>query len=240
MALLIKAPSFREKILLLQKEHPEYLERDETYFRKEHKDVITLTTLRMRIALWQEYEMAFLNNRNIRISQVYAGICNEKAFYRMINNPARLGFVLTAPTDYTVTVKEAHEAGLDKLREIFTAKVVDEEGYLNPKAAEIVIKAFALIDARLKGAIVQRVDQRVLTASVSAKTAALPAVTTDMDLLDYEIQKAREQIARLTVGIHNTPKHSDLVREMNSKDIEYEEKGNADLSMEAKSGLNRE
>ena len=184
MALLIKAPSFREKILLLQKEHPEYLERDETYFRKEHKDVITLTTLRMRIALWQEYEMAFLNNRNIRISQVYAGICNEKAFYRMINNPARLGFVLTAPTDYTVTVKEAHEAGLDKLREIFTAKVVDEEGYLNPKAAEIVIKAFALIDARLKGAIVQRVDQRVLTASVSAKTAALPAVTTDMDLLD--------------------------------------------------------
>jgi hypothetical protein len=218
---LQNCPAFREKILALRIENPEYLNWDEVTFRHKHRDLITLITLRVRVALWQEFELAVLNNRNIRVKQMFAGVCTEGAFYKLIENPIRLAFILLAPTDYIVTLKEAHEAGLDKLRELLSAKVVDEEGYMNPKAADMVIKAFALIDARLKGAIVQRVDQRVLTAQVAGTGhSAIQALPNDMNLLEAELEKTRKQIAQYMGKLRESP----TVEELNyqSKDIVIE------------------
>jgi hypothetical protein len=156
--------------------------------------------------------MAILNNRNIRIKQIFAGVCTETAFYSLISNPVRLAFILLAPTDYIVTLKEAHEAGLDKLRELLNAKIIDDEGYMNPKAADMVIKAFALIDARLKGAIVQRVDQRVVTAQVGGDGhSAIQAIPSDMALLEAELAKTRKQIAGYMGKLRESPTTEQLI-----------------------------
>lgn len=217
--LLQNCPAFREKILQLRLDNPEYLTWDEATFKQKHRELITLITMRVRIALWQEFELAILNNRNIRVKQIFAGVCTETAFYNLIENPIRLAFILLAPTDYIVTLKEAHEAGLDKLRELLSAKIIDDEGYMNPKAADMVIKAFALIDARLKGAIVQRVDQRVVTASVGGGgTSAVQTIPQDMALLEAELAKTRAQIARYMGKMRESPTTEELVYA--AKDIE--------------------
>lgn len=199
LALLSGVPKMRQKIMELQKDSPELLLIDEVSFKKKHQDVITLVTQRIRVALWQEFEQAIHNNRVMRVSQIFAGTCSESSFYNLINNPVRLAYILCAPADYVVMLKEAHSAGLEKLREIFSARIMDDEGYLNPKAADMVIKAFALLDARLKGAVVQRIDQRNLHATVptQAGTQGL-GLPQDMEMLDAELTKARKQIADMT------------------------------------------
>jgi hypothetical protein len=233
VALLGHAPKIREMVLRLEKEHPELMHLDEVSFREKHKQDITLITQRVRISLWQEYEMAHLNNRMMRARQMYAGVCSETAFYHLINNPVRLAFILTAPSDYIVTLKEAHDAGLSKLRELFTAKVVDEEGYMNPKAAEIMIKAFAILDARLKGAVIQRVDQRVLTANVEAPTPGFVGIPKDMEKLEEEIAKARQQLSKITKSVRLSPTVEQLQYE--ARDLEFEEPTTGDAAAKAKS-----
>lgn len=219
--LLQNCPSLREKILQLRIDNPEYLTWDEITFKQKHRDLITLITMRVRIALWQEFELCILNNRNIRVKQIYAGVCTETAFQKLIENPIRLAFILLAPTDYIVTLKEAHEAGLDKLRELLNAKIIDDEGYMNPKAADMVIKAFALIDARLKGAIVQRVDQRVLTAQIGGGgNSAIQSIPNDMALLEQELEKTRRQIAGYMGKMRESPTTEELIYA--AKDIEIE------------------
>jgi hypothetical protein len=205
LALLNHAPRVKEKILALHSEHPDYLTLDEVSFKRDHRDVITLVTQRIRVSLWQEYESAIQNNRVMKVQQIFAGTCSESAFYSLIDNPVRLGYILCPPADYIVMLKEAHQAGLEKLRELFSARVVDEEGYMNPKAADMVLKAFALLDARLKGAVVQRVDQRVLTANVPTQGAGgvQAGVPADMQTLELELQKTRQQLEKY----YRLPKH---------------------------------
>lgn len=219
---LTSSPKLRNAILELKEKHPELLAKDEKTMKQDHREMITLITQRIRIALWQEFELAVSNNRSMRIKQIWAGICTEESFQRLVDNPVRLAFILLAPTDYIVTLKEAHEAGLEKLREVFSAKILDDNGNLNVKAADVVIKAFALIDARLKGAVVQRVDQRVLTANVTPPQAA--PVPEDMDNLEKELQIAREQLALLTRGAGMlNPRHpnaEELEKTVESLDID--------------------
>lgn len=232
LALLSSAPKVRQVILDLEKNHPELLQIDEVSFRAKHREEITIITQRVRIALWQEFESAHLNNRTIRSKQLYAGVCSENTFYALINNPIRLAFILTAPSDYVVTLKEAHDAGLNKLRELFQARVVDEEGYMNPKVAEILIKAFAILDSRLKGAVVQRVDQRVLTANVPPTGVAAIGLPKDMEKLEEEIAKARHQLARITRAVKQPITADEL--DAQTKDIVLENMTTGDLAARAK------
>jgi hypothetical protein len=191
---------------------------DEDGYKKAFRDEITLVTQRIRVSLWQEFEAAIQNNRLMKAKQIYAGTCSESSFYRLIENPHRLGYILCPPADYIVMLKEAHQAGLEKLRELFSAKIVDDDGFMNPKAADMVLKAFALLDARLKGAVIQRVDQRVLTAQVGGQgQQGSGANTVDMQQLENELAKTREKLASLTA----LPRHPSVIElEVEMKDIE--------------------
>jgi hypothetical protein len=203
--LLPQAPKVRGRILELHKTKPELLEKDEDFFKVNHRSAITLITQRIRVSLWVEYEHAVNMNRVMKPSNIFGGTCSEKAFYKLVEDDIRFAYVLTPPADYIVMLKEAHNAGLEKMREMFSANIMDADGNLDTKSAEVVLKAFALIDARLKGAIVQRVDQRSLqlNADLSKSQQAALGLPTDMAELDKQLEKARAELARLTM----TPKH---------------------------------
>lgn len=198
--LLHEAPAVRRRILDLAKERPDLFTADEGELKNiVGRDAFSVTLQRLRMSFWQEYERCRESKRAFKLVHVYAGICGYTYFNETIDNKHKLAFLLCPPSDYVVTLKEAHQAGLEKLREIFSARITDDEGYLNPKAADMVIKAYALIDARLKGAIVQRVDQRTISATAQLsqqQTKAALGIPTDMDLLEQELEKARKQLEK--------------------------------------------
>lgn len=204
--LMPQAPKIRKRILDLHKNRPDLLEQDEQWFKINHRNSVTLITQRIRVALWMEFERALFGNRVMKPSNIFAGTCTESVFYKIVEDDIRFAYVLTPPSDYITMLKEAHNAGLEKLREIFSAQIIDTDGNLDTKSAEVVLKAFALIDARLKGAIIQRVDQRSiqLNAELSKAQQAALGLPTDMGELDKQLEKARAEVERLTA----IPRHS--------------------------------
>jgi hypothetical protein len=229
LSLLSGAPRICKFIRKLQDEHPEYLQHDEFWFKTNHRDLITLVTQRVRVSFWLEFESAIANNRKMKVGQIFGGVCGQNTFDNLMENPIRLAFILCAPADYVVMLREGHNAGLEKIREIFSARILDEEGYLNPKAADIVIKAFAILDARLKGAIVQRVDQRVLQANATLTPQqaqqAMGLPPTNMDDLDKQLAAVRAQVAEYT----KTPRHptpEQITQDIESIEIDMTDIGN--------------
>lgn len=205
MDLCVEIPALYQAMLELKINHPDWLEMDETTLKEMFKKKINLTVLRMRMSLWQEYESSRYNSRKMYFTKVYAGICSEQAARKMIRDPEKLAFIICPPPDYLVVLKEAHTAGLNALRDILAARVVDEDGYLIPRAADVVIKAFALLDLRLKGAVVQKMDTRILSKSESVNYTVKSEIPSghlggpmDMEEIDKELEKARKTLSQIS------------------------------------------
>jgi hypothetical protein len=198
IALLNQAPRFQERILELNRENPAMLALDEITIKTRHPDKITLTVQRLRSALWIEFEAAIINNRMMKVKQIWGGVCGQDMFKTIIEDDVRLSYLLCPPPDYVAMLKEAHHAGLEKMREILSARVVDEEGYLIPKAAEVLLKTYALLDARLKGAIVQRIDQRTLTANLTPDKGVATGQATSMEELNRQLESVKMRLGELT------------------------------------------
>lgn len=204
MDLCVEIPALYEAMLELKRDHPDWLDMDEHTLKEKFKDKINLTVLRLRMSLWQEYESSRYNSRKMYFTKVYAGICSEQTARKIIREPSKLAFIICPPPDYLVVLKEAHTAGLNALRDILAARVVDEEGYLLPRAADVVIKAFALLDLRLKGAVVQKMDTRILSKSENVNLTVRSEIPSghlggpmNMDEIDRELEKARKTLSQI-------------------------------------------
>jgi hypothetical protein len=209
LELLSEAIVFSDRIRQLITERPDLLEMDEHELKMSIQKKCTLTLLRLRMSLWQEYESARQSKRKMYFTKIYAGICSEHVASKIIKDQEKLAFIICPPSDYLVQLKEAHSAGLNTLREILAAKVVDEDGYLLPRAADVVIKAFALLDMRLKGAIVQRIDSRVISqnqnVSVTADISQTPApqIGSTMSEIDRQLENVKAKLVEYGLA----PKH---------------------------------
>lgn len=195
-------PRLKTQILLLIKDNPELLELEEREFKTKHPEMMTLALLRLRKSFWIEFENAYQHNRKMHVLPIYSGIVNENTWYRIVSTPVKLAFVICPPVDYITMLKEAHDAGLNAIREILAAKVLDDDGYLIPKAAEAVIKAYALIDLRLKGAVVQRIDQRTINYNQNVNQNLVgesPAPFT-MDEINKQLAETQKALEKYTTS----------------------------------------
>lgn len=146
-------------------EAPDLLAMDESTLLNHTHPTVTLSRLRM--SFWTEYDNAASSGRKMKGSQVFGGIVTNANFRVMIKDNNKVAYLLCPPTNYVVQMKEALNAGAELIRQMFTAKIIDDDGNLMPRAADVVLKAFALLDMRVKGAIVQKVDQRTLSYNVN-------------------------------------------------------------------------
>ena len=161
---------------------------------------------RLRFTFWNEYECAIDQGRMMRMSKVWAGICHENHFRdRVSKNQLAMAFILHPPTDYLTVVKESPQAGMENLRKIVSAKVIDDDGTLNPRAADVVIKGIALLDLRVKGAVIQRIDQRLVSLNmnknfekeesiVNPDSDEMTELPTSLAQLEKEIERVKSQL----------------------------------------------
>jgi hypothetical protein len=158
----------------------------------------SFTLCRLRMSFWNEYENAITNNRKMKMARIVAGVCTDSLFKaKILPDLVRLAYVLSPPKDYVITVKESLDAGLDNLRAIVTAKVTNDDGSLNAKSADIVLKAIALLDMRVKGAVIQRIDQRSLNVNVNRDvTPHASSAPTSLEALERELDLVKQKLVR--------------------------------------------
>lgn len=198
-----------EAILRVMIEEPDLLSLDEGSLHKLVSPTIGMQ--RIRFSFWAEYENCVSRGRPMKQAQIIGGILTEQNFKdRFLADNKKVAYMLCPPTNYVVQVKEALQAGFETVRQIVSAKVVDEDGYLIPRAADVVLKAVALLDIRVKGAIVQRIDQRTLNMNMEAPPQL--AIPESLDELEMQIAEVRKKLVA-------TPRRAEL---LNSSDDSYD------------------
>ncbi len=186
----------------LRDNFPELLTRTEAEFEDDIEFKATATLSRLRLAFWAEYENAVSRNRiSMNTRQIIGGIVTLQTFHSIIKKPKNLAFILCPPTDYVAQVTEALHVGMENIRKIASARVVDQSGKMDTKAAEAVLKAVAMLDLRVKGAIIQRIDQRTLNVQVKSKPLTqLPTDPAELDRLIEEAKASLISSAQKAVG----------------------------------------
>ena len=140
------------------------------------------TDNRLRMNFWREYEVSLEAGRNMKMEYVYIGVCDSTYFYKSyLKSPSKVAWLLTAPASYTLVTEEALLVGLDTLRKILDQDPFNKDGSPNTKLMEIQTKIVAMLDTRVKGAVVQ-------------KTMNIHSTVTDKKLLDITQTKSVEDL----------------------------------------------
>lgn len=186
---------------------PELFDKDERELYKYLRSINagpTPTDNRLRLKFWMEYDRVMSEGHStLNMQNVVAGVCSRDYFLRLyINSPTRLCWMLTPPAGYAIRTEEALDFGLEQLRDILEQPHVDEKGKVDVKLAETKAKIVAMLDQRVKGAVVQKSMQlNVSTSAKSLKTIAETAKQLSMK----ELEEKLNQIKRKELEAQNLP-----------------------------------
>jgi hypothetical protein len=128
---------------------------------------------RLRLSFWDEYNIvtAGTYKRRMRLESILSGICNNNTWEKVYAcNDKKLLWVLTPPKSYVQSMNYILHLGTERLSEIMSLPIKDEDGNVDHKAASLILKAFEMVDMRVKGGIIQKmqVEQKNLNVHVSA------------------------------------------------------------------------
>lgn len=158
--------------------------------------------LRVRLKFWDEYYQSTAQDRVMKLNHVTHGCVSYDTWEHVyLPNRLKLLWVLTQPSTYTCSMRSLLEKGLERLHEIMDMPLmVRKGGRLEPDIRMIsqVLKAFQLVDLRVKGSVVQRmqIDQRSL--NVNHNVDGSEAAKANLGLLSMQqLREMEEQLERL-------------------------------------------
>ena len=142
------------------------VERSSVYFRMLERKLryqarIAECDERLRLAFWDEYMVATSSGAQMRthafINQWTMPI--EDFLKVFIQKPGpKLAYIIRPPVNYAASMRVLLNQGIEKLHEIMTLPVTDVDGKPNAAIISQILKAYNLIDLRVKGAIVQKMQ----------------------------------------------------------------------------------
>lgn len=187
-------PSLREAILSLPDEYRNLseLEYKKKYFPSAQDN-------RIRGSFWREYDLAQAEMRPMNSTAIFAGHTTNEYFYtRFLKNYQMVGWMIIPPTDYMVFIEEGLNYGISRIREIMELPIMDTKGRVNTRVCEIIIKATAMLDMRIKGAYIQRSEIKQLNFNMEtdAKDMGKLLRTDSMEEIDKRIKYLEKRDGR--------------------------------------------
>ncbi len=165
--------------------------------------------LAIKTAFWHEYERCIEEKLpQIQLNRAVKGITTIAAFKYLIDQePQFLAWLLRPLREYTSRVKHLHSLAMDELDNILAMShdSVDRFGnkIVDTKLLALKVKIYELIDARINGAFVQKIEQKSLNMNVNANanertTEVANEAATDMQALDNKIKELHKQMERIS------------------------------------------
>lgn len=128
----------------------------------------------LRQGFWDEYDRC--QRHKIPMMDTYRiihGVCSLGYFNnRFLAEPLNMAWLIVAPTDYLKSMKELLQMGAAQFREILTMSNRNGDGSPNTKLMDVKFKIIQHVDMRVKGAIIQRIDQRNINVNLDGETKA--------------------------------------------------------------------
>lgn len=147
-----------------------FLQMDARTLRTHVKPGLTLEA--MRTSFWVEYNYAVSENRKMVVKRIHAGICSEDYFYKnVLVTPLFLAWLLQPPEDYTKAMQALLVRSTERIYELLDTPFVktDDNGKVtvDHKVMSLVLQAHKHLEERVKGSVVQRIEQKSLNVNVN-------------------------------------------------------------------------
>lgn len=155
---------------------------------------------RIRFMFWREYDNAQTNMRQMIMTHVYYGICSRESFYLLLQNKQRVAWMMCPPPDYMLAAEEALTFGLEQLRDVLTKPHVSMMGVVDAKAAGVKLEIVKMLDARVKGAIIQTTRNLNVNMNANKPVSQAPKI----EDVDKKIKELEEQLKALNQGGSST------------------------------------
>jgi len=181
----------------------------------------------LRLAFWHEYNQSQENGHSMRLANVYSPCCTKDYFYRVIfKQDSKLAWLINPPAEYQIQVEEMLHLGLSRLREVLElpifqkrpvrgGKLVNEP---NTKLISEMVKIVALLDNRVKGAVIQRMAIQQQSYNVNVNQEMGREGPKSVGEIDKELRQVSRQIREI-----EAPYKKDLIRELSDSGGESEE-----------------
>jgi len=167
---------------------------------------------RVRLAFWDSYSQATLRGKQMKFSQFVNvnSIYMEDFTKRYLADPGhKLAYLLRSPQKYGAAMRSLLNRGVERLEEIMNLPFVNEKtGKVDTALIAQVLKATQLIDLRVKGAIVQKmqIQQQNLNYDVNTSLAQNESLTkelsnmsmAELEMLEKKLQKVELLEEKLT------------------------------------------
>ena len=173
-----------------QKIPPEYL--DMTDNELENMFDIPRNDRMLRISFWREVDRC-LEKQELRVNltKVYEGVMTRPNFYHLIQNPARLAYMLRPPKGYVEQANDIIYQGTERLREALDAKLVYPNGHLDAKATKVVLDIVAYFENRVKGTMTQKVK---LEAERKGGPTTVNIMNVEAGDLEKQLREVKEKL----------------------------------------------
>lgn len=141
-------------------EYPHYYEMDEFTLRTAAAPDDTTDAL--RISFWQEYFRAqSMFNKRMSIVRILSGVVTDAHFYTAIApNSRKMAWILCPPSNYMLAMEAYLNKGMRNLSRIMGMDVLDKDGHIITKNAQIFLKAFEMLMDRTRGAVIQKLETK--------------------------------------------------------------------------------
>lgn len=159
------------------------------------------TSASIKLQFWDEYDTVQRHNEPcMQITRILAGIGTVAWFKRFIADELRLAWLIRLPSGYDIGLRDIHALSLRRMREAMQLNACKDPDKPNVKLMEVQFKIAQHVDMRLKGAVIQRVEQRNLNMNVNAdanKPLEAAVVPQTMAEIEMKLAEARQKSMRL-------------------------------------------
>ena len=158
---------------------------------------------KLRLFFWDEYDRAVRYRLpQLDLKNVIDGICTTTKLDYFTNDPAFLSYLLRPPTSYEGRLRELLSLGLERQLETLQLPITFADGTPNTKLIDAQTRILQHIDQRLKGAIVQRTENKNINVDVPANSPTGQHTINQttgltLDEIEQKIQQARQRSAQL-------------------------------------------
>lgn len=156
---------------------------------------------RVRLAFWDEYNASTQINKRMSLQAIISGTCSWESWITAYEpHDRRMCWIFTPPTSYVSQMRHILHRGTERLLEIINLPMLNDDGKVDVKVANLILRAWQLADMRVKGGVMQRVqiEQKSMNLNLNADSTVdgLRAQVSGMDLQELENLEQRIERAK--------------------------------------------
>lgn len=143
----------------------------------------------IRMNFWAEYVRAQRRKTEMRMINVYDGVCTKSSFHdNIVKSHRNLLWVVTPPADLMASSRDAFWLAMRFMRKIFEDMPLFTKEKLDPHGISQGLRAFEILKDIVHGATIQRIETKSLNVNVNtdADTSGMTHEEIKKQLKEYE------------------------------------------------------